>query len=103
MSSKRLSIIIPYYNDGDYTKELLDKLAPQITKEVEVMVIDDGSRIPFETGYKWCEVVHKKNGGVSSARNEGLKAAAGTLIGFVDSDDWLEPDMYEKLASAEDR
>ena len=68
----KLSIIIPYYNDGDFTHCLLDRLAPQVTDQVEVMVIDDGSRIPFETHHKWCKVIHKKNGGVSTARNMGL-------------------------------
>lgn len=96
MSSKKLSIIIPYYNDGDYTKELLDQLAPQITKEVEVMVIDDGSRIPFETGYKWCEVIHKKNGGVSTARNMGIDKAKGEYITFIDADDRIPP-YYVKV------
>ena len=92
----KLSIIIPYYNDGDYTKELLDKLAPQITKEVEVMVIDDGSRIPFETGYKWCEVIHKPNGGVSTARNMGIDKAKGEYITFMDADDSIPP-YYVKV------
>ena len=96
MSSKKLSIIIPYYNDGDYTKELLDQLAPQITKEVEVMVIDDGSRIPFETGYKWCEVIHKKNGGVSTARNMGIDKAKGDYVTFIDADDRIPP-YYVKV------
>ena len=89
----KLSIIIPYYNDGDYTKDLLDRLAPQVTDQVEVMVIDDGSRIPFETHHKWCEVIHKKNGGVSTARNMGIDKAKGDFITFMDADDFI-PDYY---------
>lgn len=93
MSSKRLSIIIPYYNDGEYTQALLDRLAPQVSDQVEVMVIDDGSRIPFETHHKWCEVIHKKNGGVSTARNLGIDKAKGDYLTFMDADDFI-PDYY---------
>ena len=89
----KLSIIIPYYNDGDYTKCLLDRLAPQVTDQVEVMVIDDGSRIPFETHHKWCKVYHKPNGGVSTARNMGIDKAKGDFITFMDADDFI-PDYY---------
>ena len=91
----KLSIIIPYYNDGDYTKCLLDRLAPQVTDQVEVMVIDDGSRIPFETHHKWCKVYHKPNGGVSTARNMGIDKAKGDFITFMDADDFI-PDYYVK-------
>ena len=93
MSSKRLSIIIPYYNDGEYTQALLDRLAQQVSDQVEVMVIDDGSRIPFETHHKWCEVIHKKNGGVSTARNLGIDKAKGDYLTFMDADDFI-PDYY---------
>lgn len=95
MSSKRLSIIIPYYNDGDFTQALLDRLAPQVSDQVEVMVIDDGSRIPFETHHTWCEVIHKKNGGVSTARNLGIDKAKGDYLTFMDADDFI-PDYYVK-------
>ena len=92
----KLSIIIPYYNDGDYTKELLDKLSPQVTDEVEVVVVDDGSRIPFETTHPWCQVIHKKNGGVSTARNMGIDKAKGDYITFMDADDSIPP-YYVKV------
>ncbi len=89
----KLSIIIPYYNDGEYTQALLDRLAPQVSYQVEVLVIDDGSRIPFETHHKWCQVIYKKNGGVSTARNMGIDKAKGEYITFMDADDFV-PDYY---------
>ena len=91
----KLSIIIPYYNDGDYTKELLDKLSPQVTDEVEVVVVDDGSRIPFETTHPWCKVIHKPNGGVSTARNMGINMTTGEYLTFMDADDSI-PEYYVK-------
>lgn len=91
----KLSIIIPYYNDGEYTQELLGALDPQMRDDVEVMVIDDGSRIPFETHHKWCKVIHKENGGVSTARNMGIDKAKGEYITFMDADDFV-PDYYVK-------
>lgn len=92
-----LSIIIPYYNAEPYTSELLDVLAPQIDERVEVIVVDDGSRIPFSSKYNWVQVIHKDNGGCASARNVGLEKAAGAYIQFIDADD-LAPDYFvEKL------
>ena len=97
MGKTVLSIIIPYYNTEKYTEELLDCLAPQITEETEVILIDDGSRIPFETGYDFCRVIRQKNKGVSAARNRGITEAVGEYITFIDSDD-LVPEYYvEKL------
>ena len=88
-----LSIIIPYYNAEPYTSRLLDCLAPQVTKDVEVIVVDDGSDIPFKTEYKWCNVIRKENGGVSSARNIGLDVANGDYLSFIDADDMVS-DKY---------
>ena len=92
----KLSIIIPYYNAEPYTSELLDCLAPQITNEVEVVIVDDGSKIPFKTDYPWAKVIRKKNGGVSSARNTGIRNSTGEYIGFIDADD-LVADNYVQL------
>ena len=83
----KLSIIIPYYNAEPYTSELLDVLEPQISEDVEVIVVDDGSPKPFKTSYKWCRVIRKKNGGCATARNRGLDEAQGEYISFVDADD----------------
>lgn len=95
----KLSIIIPYYNVAQYTDELLDCLAPQITDDVEVILIDDGSRIPYQTKYEWCKVYRKENGGVSSARNKGLELAQGEYIAFIDADDLVAKDYIHKLKS----
>lgn len=102
-----ISVIVPVYNVEEYLPQCLKSVSSQTYRNLEIILVDDGSTDRSgEICDEWSRkdpqirVIHKKNGGVSSARNEGLKAAAGTLIGFVDSDDWLEPDMYEKLASA---
>lgn len=86
--SKSLSIIIPYYNTLEYTYELLDILDKQITDEVEVILVDDGStKKPFINKYSWLRVFVKENGGVSSARNLGLDKITGKYVTFIDSDD----------------
>lgn len=95
----KLSIIIPYYNVKPYTDELLDRLAPQITDEVEVILVDDGSKEKFWTEYEWCKVFHQKNKGVSSARNEGLKMAQGEYIAFIDADDLVSVDYVSRIFS----
>ena len=108
----KLSIIIPYYNSKEYTDELLDCLDKQINPlgdaitcnpDVEVIVVDDGSKTPYKTDYPWCKVIRKRNGGCATARNRGLKAAKGEYIQFIDSDDMI-PDYFierllEKIAS----
>lgn len=91
----KLSIIIPYFELKDYTDELLKALAPQVTKEVEVILVDDGSSPAFETFYKWCKVIRKENGGAGSARNVGIDKAKGRYITFIDADD-LVPEYYVK-------
>ena len=93
----KLSIIIPYYNDGESTQKLLDVLSPQVTDQIEVMVIDDGSRIPFESQHAWCKVYHKENGGVSTARNLGIDKAKGEYITFMDADDTIPEYYVERL------
>lgn len=92
----KLSIIIPYYNVAQYTDELLDCLAPQITDDVEVILVDDGSDVPYKTKYEWCKIYRQKNKGVSSARNKGLELSQGKYITFIDSDD-LVSDNYVNL------
>ena len=89
----KLSIIIPCYNAEPYINELLDCLAPQITPEVEVFVIDDGSKVAYKTDYKWAKVLRQANGGASAARNTGLDNATGDYIAFIDADD-LVADNY---------
>lgn len=90
-----LSIIIPCYNAEPYIHELLDTLAPQITDEVEVILVDDGSDKPIKTKHKYVKVIRKHNGGCATARNRGLDEAAGDYIQFLDADD-LVPEYFIK-------
>ena len=93
----RLSIIIPAYNAEPYLSELLDRLSDQITDQVEVLVIDDGSRKPVQTDHKWCQVIRQKNQGVSAARNAGIDKAKGAYISFIDSDDLVSERYVSKI------
>ena len=93
----KISIIIPYYNAEPFTSELLDVLAPQITDEVEVVLVDDGSPTPFHTDHDFCKVVRKKNGGCASARNAGIENTSGEYMSFLDADDLVPEYFIEKL------
>lgn len=92
-----LSIIIPYYNVRTYTDELLSVLARQMTEDIEVILIDDGSKEPYTTDYPWCKVYRQKNKGVSAARNAGLKKASGEYISFIDADDLVSEDYIRLI------
>ena len=103
---KLISVIIPVFNVEKYLAECLNSVLTQTYKNLEVLLVDDGSsdgscRICDEWARKdgRIKVIHKPNGGVSSARNEGLRASTGDFIGFVDADDWIEPEMYAILAN----
>lgn len=93
----RLSIIIPYYNAEPYTSELLRVLSPQMTDDVEVIVVDDGSREPFKTDFKFVKVIRKENGGCATARNVGIDKAKGDYISFIDADDLVSRDFIAKV------
>lgn len=100
----KISIIVPIYNVEKYLSRCLDSLLFQTFKDFEIIAINDGSTdssgsILDEYAKKHNEIVaiHKKNNGVSSARNDGLQKAKGAYIGFVDPDDWIEERMYEVL------
>lgn len=99
-----ISVIIPVYNTGDYLTKCLDSVSKQTYRNIEIIIVDDGSTDcsgavcdEFANQDKRCIVIHKENEGVSKARNTALKIAKGEYIGFVDSDDIIEPDMYESL------
>ena len=96
----KLSIIIPYYNAEPYTSELLNCLAPQLTDGVEVVVVDDGSKKPFKTEHEWVKVIRKKNGGVSSARNVGLRNTTGEYVAFIDADDLVADTYVEQILNS---
>jgi glycosyltransferase involved in cell wall biosynthesis len=99
-----ISVIIPVYNTAAYLPRCLASVLGQTYRDLEVILIDDGSTDDsaalcddFARKDARVRVIHQENGGLSAARNAGLDAACGDLIGFVDSDDWIEPDMYAYL------
>lgn len=104
MDTPAISIIVPVYNMERYLKECLDSIKAQNFKDWECILVDDGS---MDSSPSICDdyaaqdsrfsVIHKENGGLSSARNAALKKATSDYIGFVDADDWIEPNMYELL------
>ena len=102
-----ISVIIPVYNVEPYLARCLDSVLSQTHTNLEVLIVDDGSTdnsglICDEISKKdgRVRVSHKASGGVSSARNAGMDAARGDWVAFVDADDWIEPDMLEKLLRA---
>lgn len=102
-----ISVIVPVYKVEKFINKCVDSIINQEYSNLEIILVDDGS--PDNCG-KICDeyeridtrvkVIHKENGGLSSARNAGLEIAKGDYIGFVDSDDYIEPFMYDKLLRA---
>lgn len=107
MNDQLISIVVPVYKVESYLERCVRSILAQTHKTLEVILVDDGS--PDRCG-QICDafaaedprvkVIHKENGGLSSARNAGLDAASGAYVGFVDSDDHIHPRMYEKLLQA---
>ncbi|MBR6134218.1 glycosyltransferase [Candidatus Saccharibacteria bacterium] len=102
--SLKVSVVVPIYNVEKYLRECVDSILSQTLKEMEVILIDDGS--PDGCGKIIDEyakrdnrvvVVHQKNSGYSAAVNRGIELARGEYIGIIESDDFIEPDMYETL------
>lgn len=99
-----ISIIVPVYNVEQYLKKCVESLINQTYKDIEIILVDDGST---DNSGNICEelsktdarikVIHKSNGGLSSARNAGIDVAKGKYLAFVDSDDFVELNMYETL------
>jgi len=104
---EKISVIVPVYNSIDCLEKCVRSICGQTYRNLEIFLIDDGSTDGTD---KLCErlaledsrirTYHKKNGGASSARNIGIRLAGGRYLGFVDSDDYIEPDMYEQMISA---
>ena len=99
-----ISIIIPVYKVEKYLEKCIQSVINQTYENLQIILVDDGSpdncgKICVEYAKKdhRIEVIHKSNGGLSDARNKGLEIAKGEYIGFVDSDDYIESDMYEVL------
>lgn len=103
----KISVIVPIYNIMDCLEKCVMSIVGQTYKDLEIILVDDGStdgtgNLVDELGKRdsRIRVFHKENGGSSSARNLGISKATGDFLGFVDSDDYIEPDMYELLAEA---
>lgn len=103
----KVSVIIPVYNAEKYIAQCIESLSNQVFKECEFIFINDGSLDnskqiieSFQKKDKRIKLINQANQGVSAARNSGLKAASGEYVGFVDADDYIEEDMYERLYTA---
>lgn len=103
----KVSVIVPIYNTEEYVQECLDSIINQTLRELEIICIDDGSTDSslqilqqYAKQDERIKIVQKENGGLVSARKAGLQVATGQYVGYVDSDDWIEPNMYEELYSA---
>lgn len=99
-----ISIIVPVYNAEEYLHRCLDSVIKQTFKDIEIILVDDGSTDKssmicdeYSLRDSRVKVIHQKNGGPSKARNTGIDCAKGLFYGFVDSDDFIEPTMYETL------
>ena len=104
MGNVKASIIVPVYNAEQYLQECLDSILAQTLKDIEIIAIDDGS--PDNCGKiideyakkdKRLKAIHQKNSGYTTAVNKGIQLAKGEYIGIIESDDWIEPNMYEVL------
>ena len=99
-----ISVVVPVFNVEKYLKKCIESIINQTKKELQIILVNDGST---DKSGKICDsykekdkricVIHKKNGGLSSARNAGINIARGQYIAFIDSDDWIEPDYFELL------
>ncbi len=104
MNNKKISVIVPAYNIAAYLPRCLDSILAQTHSNLDVIVIDDGSTdgtaaVIDDYVRRDCRIraIHQTNGGVVYARFQGIRAAVGDWIGFIDGDDFIEPDMYERL------
>lgn len=100
----KISIVVPVYNTRQYLHRCLKSICSQTLREIEIILVDDGSDDgsgeicdEYAAMDERIHVIHKRNGGQVSAREEGLAASRAEYIGFVDSDDWIESDMYTAM------
>lgn len=100
----KVSLIIPVYNVEDYIEKCLDSVVNQTLKDMEVIIVNDGSKDSskqkiekYLNKYSWIKYLEKENGGLSDARNYGMPYATGEYIAFLDSDDYVESSMYEEM------
>ena len=104
MEQQKISVIVPVYKVEAFLNRCVQSIVDQSYKNLEIILVDDGSPDNCPTMCDtWAEkdsrvkVIHQKNGGLSDARNAGMAIATGELMGFIDSDDWIAPDMYQHL------
>lgn len=104
ISCPAVSVTVPVYNTSKYLRKCLDSLQSQTLKNIEFIIVDDGSTDDsgvicdeYAKSNPKFKVIHQKNGGLASARQTGLNHARGEYVIVCDSDDWVEPDMYERL------
>lgn len=104
MPEDKISIIVPAFNLAEYLPRCLDSILAQTHRNLEVIVVDDGSKdetysvmLEYASRDSRIKAIHKDNGGVTSARLRGVREAAGEWIGFIDGDDEIEPQMYARL------
>ena len=104
IKAPKISIIVPVYNTSRYLPRCIDSLISQTIKDIEIIIINDGSTDnsqsiidEYANNHPHIVTLFQNNNGVSAARNLGIKSARGKYIGFVDSDDWCEITMFEKL------
>ncbi len=104
-----ISVIVPIYNTEPYLNRCIDSIIKQTYRNLEIILVNDGSTDrsgeicdAYEKADNRVKVIHKRNGGLSSARNSGLEILNGKYIGFVDSDDYIAADMYETLLACMD-
>ena len=104
---KLVSIIVPIYGVERYLNQCIDSIVCQTYQNLEIVLVDDGSKDACpQMCDEWArkdpriKVIHKKNGGLSDARNAGIAVASGTYVAFIDSDDWVAPDFIKSLLDA---
>ena len=104
MSNPKISVVIPVYNSENYLKRCLESIVNQTLKDIEIILVDDGSKDgsgricdEYQAKDKRIKVIHQKNAGSGFARNNGIKKATGEFISFIDSDDYIDLDTYKKL------
>ena len=107
MATPKVSIVVPVYNTEKYLRQCIESILAQTLSEIEIIIVDDGSKAECAA---LCDelagtdsrikVIHKVNGGLGFARNSGMEIASGEYVGFVDSDDYIQPGMYEALHKA---
>ncbi len=102
-----VSIVVPVYNVEEYLPKCIDSLVKQTIKSKEILLVDDGSTDSsghiadeWSKNYPEIRVIHQQNAGCAAARSKGLAEARGKFVGFVDSDDWVDAEMFEKLFEA---